>query len=561
MSRRNGSRVWIATWAIIWAAWPVCAQVSSFEDVNLPPDSFWNGNDGGGALVSGSVSFLNNYYPEYASWDGFAASTVHDPTVKGWDGQYNAITGSGLLSSDAYGVYYRGYGDPPRIALGEPSEVQGVYVTNISYAYYALREGDMFTQRFGGDDGHDPDWFMLTVTGLDANETAVGSVDFFLADFRFEDDSRDYVVDQWTFLDLSGLGQVTSLALEMSSSDNGPYGMNTPAYCALDNLVLAPAAPYTDPGIPGFDPLAPGHINPIFRGWAVDWTAYQPARVSQAYADPAQALGPVTGNALDVVSLGEVPESAMDTNTLPGWITLVFGDPNDSHDPRHIRNGAGDDFVVFENGFTSAYSVQTSGSVAGQLLAELAYIEVSTNGRDYVRFPSLSLVDQAVGPYGTLDPNRVTFLAGKHPNGYGLCLGTAFDLEALATCPEVLDGRIDLQDIRFVRVVDIPGSGAFTDSTGHPIYDQWPTTGSGGFDLEAVGVLQEQTYRADINRDGVVDQTDRDALLGQMGSGFGDSGWRARTDLNHDQRTDALDLALLDAQTGSVETWRLAMIN
>ena len=54
---------------------------------------------------------------------------------------------------------------------------------------------------------------------------------FFLADFRFDDDSEDYVVNKWEFVDLTDLGIVKRLEFELSSSDAG-----TPLYFCLDNL-------------------------------------------------------------------------------------------------------------------------------------------------------------------------------------------------------------------------------------------------------------------------------------------------------------------------------------
>ncbi len=50
---------------------------------------------------------------------------------------------------------------------------------------------------------------------------------------------------------------------------------------------------------------------------------------------------------------------------------------------------------------------------------------------------------------------------------------------------------MNLFDIQYVRIVDIPGNGFYTDSAGHPIYDAWLTTGSGGFDLEAIGAINQ----------------------------------------------------------------------
>jgi hypothetical protein len=76
------------------------------------------------------------------------------------------------------------------------------------------------------------------VTGW--NGTArTGALDIYLADFRFADNSQDYILSDWTSFDLSALGSVTALDFVLSSSDTGDYGMNTPAYFALDNLSVS----------------------------------------------------------------------------------------------------------------------------------------------------------------------------------------------------------------------------------------------------------------------------------------------------------------------------------
>ena len=40
-----------------------------------------------------------------------------------------------------------------------------------------------------------------------------------------------------------------------------------------------------------------------------------------------------------------------------------------------------------------------------------------------------------------------------------------------------------------MRILDIVGDGTYLDTSGNPIYDLYPTTGSGGFDLDAVAVI------------------------------------------------------------------------
>ena len=54
----------------------------------------------------------------------------------------------------------------------------------------------------------------------------------------------------------------------------------------------------------------------------------------------------------------------------------------------------------------------------------------------------------------------------------------------------MLDGSVDLDNIGFIRLVDVPGDGRETDSFGNPIFDAFsPNNALGGFDLDAVGVV------------------------------------------------------------------------
>lgn len=222
----------------------VSARVTDLEDLPLDAESFWNGQAGAGGLSSfstGDATFSNFYDHEYDYWEGFAYSNTTDITTPGFDNQYSAITGAGAAGSSNYAVGYYAtfYGNPPpTIRLTDTTAgyvLDGVSITNTTFAYLAMRDGDDVSKKFGGASGADQDWFLLSIYGITAQKQRVGPVEVYLADFRGPS-AEDYILAEWTWVDLSGLGAVVGLQFELSSSDTGDYGMNTPAYFALDNL-------------------------------------------------------------------------------------------------------------------------------------------------------------------------------------------------------------------------------------------------------------------------------------------------------------------------------------
>ncbi len=463
-------------------------QIVDFSDLTLPERWYWNGDDWSGGFESDWVDF-NNYYDDTWGpyWAGFAYSQVDDVTTEGFENQYAVWTPGVAATGETYAVVHAGWAST--LTFPFESVIDGFYVNNTTYAALSMLHGDMFAKQFGGPDGTDEDWFLLTVTGMDADGNETGSVEFYLADYRFGDPSENYLVDAWTWLDLRPLGPaVKSLRFGLTSSDVGDYGMNTPSYFAMDGLrwmggFSAGLASDTvfDAAVPGFtgldgDGISDGAMNTVnqaFAGWAEEVIAYEPALgISSDWTNTVNALGPVTGNNGNVVSLGEA-EPGEDA----GFITLRMS--------ASIMDKDGPDFVVFENTFGTADSA----------FAELAFVEVSSDGENFVRFPSVSLTPDEVPFWGAaIDPRKIYNLAGKHVNAYGDSWGTPFDLAVLAGHPDVLSGLLDLSSVEYIRIVDVPGDGRYTDSLGNPIYDPYPTSGSGGFDLEAIGVLNSPEY-------------------------------------------------------------------
>jgi hypothetical protein len=220
------------------------AAVVDFSDLSLNANSHWNGSDGSGGFSSGGVTFDNNYDTDYGSWYGFSYSNVNNTTTKAYSNQYASFTGTGMGGGGIYAVgcvyinWMTGEAVPIVATLDTPSRLGTVGITNTTVAALTMRDGNAFAKKFGGADGADPDWFKLTIIGKDAAGSETGSVDFYLADYRTD---TKYIVDTWQLVDLSSLGTVKTLEFTLSSTDNdSQYGMNTPAYFALDNLTVIP---------------------------------------------------------------------------------------------------------------------------------------------------------------------------------------------------------------------------------------------------------------------------------------------------------------------------------
>ena len=221
------------------------AFVADFGDVSLGgPESFTNGgpvtNNTG--FSSGGVHFSNDYFSGFDSWYGFAVSNVTNTTTPGFGNQYSAITGGGFGDSQYALAYFSAFGDPTLLTFASELAPQSVRLTNTTYAALDMLNGSPpFSKKFGGASGNDADFFSVTLTGRNASNAFTGAVEFFLADYRFADNSLDYLINTWTLVDLSPLGgNVKTITFTFDSSDVGMFGINTPTYVALDALTAIP---------------------------------------------------------------------------------------------------------------------------------------------------------------------------------------------------------------------------------------------------------------------------------------------------------------------------------
>ncbi len=243
---------------------------ADFENFGLSPGEFLNGSDGSGGFRSGNVFLPNDYNEEFESWSGWAISATTDTETPGFTNQYSAITGGGAEGSDTYALAFASGGSTVMELEGEAAggAVEGLFVTNSTYAALAMANGDMFAKKFGGESGDDPDFFLLTVKAYRNGELSTDSVDLYLADYRFEDNSQDYILQEWTYLDLTSLGNADSLLFSLTSTDVGQFGINTPTYFCIDNLTTADMISNTRELPASSLSVFP---NPATEAWQVDW--------------------------------------------------------------------------------------------------------------------------------------------------------------------------------------------------------------------------------------------------------------------------------------------------
>lgn len=202
-----------------------------FQELMLPQDTFWNGADGAGSLTFSSVTF-NNFFEttdwgDY--WEGFAFSNITDIETPGYENQYSAYVKEG---GSSYNVYSVAYVSDESASIYFPGEVNplNIKITNSTLAYLSMLNGDLFAKKF-----EEGDWFKLTIKGYDLENTEIGSTEFYLADFR---SPENYIIDTWTSVNLTSLKGVAKIVFHLSSSDNSEWGMNTPSYLCIDNLMV-----------------------------------------------------------------------------------------------------------------------------------------------------------------------------------------------------------------------------------------------------------------------------------------------------------------------------------
>ncbi len=232
---------------------PATAQtISTFEALTLPglDTAYVNytqpGQDVGfanGLAFFPTVYDTSSFGPYWAG--GFAYSNERDTTTANFTNEHAAKTGSGFGGSQKYTVFFEPYFGVRMLrltGLAQGQAVRGFYITNTTYAYGVMKNGDALAgPRFGDSTSTDtvharPDFMRVVARGYRNGMLKQDSAQFFLADFQASSAANDYIVKDWQWFSLLPLGAVDSVEFWLFSSRNNAFGNLVPAYFAMDNF-------------------------------------------------------------------------------------------------------------------------------------------------------------------------------------------------------------------------------------------------------------------------------------------------------------------------------------
>lgn len=334
--------------------------------------------------------------------------------------------------------------------------------------------------RFTGESAIVAD-IMHTIELYDSRITFEGSG--YVTNITFADGTHDnYTPSMYWMFNVNGVGAM--LGIDEQTVQNGDIIKFGDSGCGIDdgNWNYAWTTPIQPVELPAastevFDGIvgsagckAIKYNDPAILGWATFCgLILGPQNIATegsplvSYGTALDPIGPSSESTTEgVISLGD-----------GGMAVMTFDVP--------ISNGPGYDFAVFENALNHTF-------------LELAFVEVSSDGVHFYRFPSVSntQTEQQISNGGAVDATKINNLAGKYIVGWG----TPFDLEELAGY-----SNLDINNVTHVRVVDVVGSinplYGTTDKNGHLVNDPYPTDfNSGGFDLSGVAVMNGWTPTA-----------------------------------------------------------------
>ncbi len=207
----------------------------SFEDVPLNENGIYNGADGTNGFVAGNAVFKTNYNFDYNAWSGFAVSNNIDTISPDYSNQYSCVAGSVGGGSEKFALLYSFSSDTIEFTI--PAKITNIGFANSTYVYYTILNGNDYAKKFGGPTGNDPDYFSIYLSVIDNKGKRMNFNAIPLADYTNSNNEMDYISKDWNYYDLSSAGYVKYLIFNFVSTDTSAYGINTPTYVCIDNIV------------------------------------------------------------------------------------------------------------------------------------------------------------------------------------------------------------------------------------------------------------------------------------------------------------------------------------
>ena len=165
------------------------------------------------------------------------SSSITDPS-KATYADYDGCAKVYLTDKNGFGVAKPG---EEAVVTGEDESgwFRSVWLTNTTYTYLTMKNGNDYCSPLNEEN---KGWFkvqFIAFDDTDANDKPLKWVEAYLANF---DESLNIgytgIIEEWIKVDLTSLPECEVLVVNFVGSDMGEYGLNTPAYCALDNFEI-----------------------------------------------------------------------------------------------------------------------------------------------------------------------------------------------------------------------------------------------------------------------------------------------------------------------------------
>lgn len=108
----------------------------------------------------------------------------------------------------------------------EKRTIESCYVNSTCYFLFVAANGNSLSPALG--EGED---VILHATGYDADDNETGTVMMTFA-------TVNKLITKWTKWDLSALGKVVTLKINMTGGTDNGYGFSLPAYYAIDDITV-----------------------------------------------------------------------------------------------------------------------------------------------------------------------------------------------------------------------------------------------------------------------------------------------------------------------------------